>query len=213
MPNVKTERVQIAAGGYYSLPLGGSFFHIVGASGPLDVEPDNGLPKREDARAGTKQSFGSERFTTLRLKNKNANAKVFVEIAVGDGDGADSSNSIQQAASTVNDGETIENLPAGGGDHVIAGVDSNGNQRKHFTVTVSAGVRGRVLIYNNRTGKLLAIIAGSDGASNGFREETDDDIKIVNYALNSVGAALDLKSTPAADANIAVSQVFYKNVL
>jgi hypothetical protein len=195
---LKVTTFTIPAGEKRYLTGPGNFISVEDASAPFEIERDSW--GRSEVRGGARLNSGAETWNLATIINLSTTQALTVRLRYGTGD---SDVHYPFVPPTENRGTEI--TLAADAEQVISGVNSSGQRRKHFTISlVPSGQypNAHILIYNNRTGELIGIV-GRGSAGGGFREETDDDIKIVNkfpFEITSLGA------TP----HIAFSQVFYK---
>lgn len=193
--NIRYFEATIPAGQSRTIAGPANFLRVEDSNGPLNVSFDHApsVPIRGGSRLEQLDPW------SLAFVTNNQTYDIKARIKYGAGIPAQEPYSF--TPTTINDGETIVFL-AVAGEHVISGVNSAGQRRQYFSIYLRPAVTGSVLVYNNRTGKLICIVSASTGGG-GNREYTDDDIKIVNRTSGAL-------STEGATPDIAVSQNFYR---
>lgn len=188
----------VSAGGRVTVSVVGRFFRCREASAAFQLKAGSDTYTLEGGDEFVVRE-SDKAFKNLTFVNLSADDELLVDFFAGN-------NVVQNAyvklPRTQVFGRTVEAL-AVDGTQVFPGV-VDGKRRKQFTVTVRNGLSGKVLLYNDDTDELLAIIAANATAGVGFAIETDSNLRI----KNRTGAPLD--NTSATDPDISVAETFYK---
>jgi hypothetical protein len=187
--------IKILAGEFELIHTYGSVIFVEKASADFEFKLDNG--PRQAARQNLICNFAPEIFQTLRLFNLSATEVLWVVIWTGVA-GVTFNEFVLPPTAMV--GQDVNLAAAATQD--FPGINSTGQRRKQFTMTLKPALVGNVSIADKDTGKLLAIVAASSSGG-GFALETDANLRITNNTAALI-------SSTVAPFDIAVAETFYK---